>query len=132
MTHTMVVTQNRSTHGPIGQAPATTLGSSGKSSGAAGASGAGTLNTSSNGSSTTHKTPVGGASNTGNTRTTTTGGGGGLQQTVGHPFVSSNSHRIRSRTAARDPCGGFQFLLGPARRRNATGAARNASVRAKS
>ncbi len=81
MTHTMVFTSNRSTHGPVGQAPDTTLGKGGKNSAGANTSGASTLaggGTSSNGVTTTKQAPLAGASNTNTSGTT---GGGGLPPT---------------------------------------------------
>ena len=78
ISHTMVFSSKPSTHGPVGQAPDTTLGKSGKNSAGASTSGASTLaggDTSSNGVATTKQAPLAGASNT---NTSGTAGGGGL------------------------------------------------------
>jgi hypothetical protein len=67
-----------STHGPVGQAPDTTLGKGGKNSAGASTSGASTLaggGTSSNGVTTAKQVPLAGVSNTNTSGTT---GGGGL------------------------------------------------------
>jgi putative hemolysin len=81
ISHTMVFSSKPATHGPVGQAPDTTLGKGGKNSAGASTSATSTLaggGTSSNGVATAKQAPLAGASNTNTSGTT---GGGGLPPT---------------------------------------------------